>query len=74
MALFPGYGVRNPKYETGEVIVVALPRHPGSDQDLEFYDRLPWPFAPPVTPTNPPVDSFAEDNPVFPNPEGIPNE
>lgn len=74
MALYPGYGVRNEKYEVGEVIVMKDPEHPGSDQDLEFYGKLPYPFAPPVTPTNPPVSSFEEPNPVFPNPEGIPNE
>lgn len=71
MALFPGYGVRNRIYETGEVIQMKLPEHPGSDQDLQFYGYLPYPFAPPVENTNPPTSAFSQPNPVFPNPEGI---
>lgn len=71
MALYPGYGVRNPKYEEGTVIVMPKFKHPGSDQDLQFYGELEFPFAPPVEPTNPPASSFSQPNPPFPNPEGL---
>jgi hypothetical protein len=54
MALYPGYGVRNPDYEFGTVIQVSKPKRPGSDQGVQFLGELPYPFAPPLVPTNPP--------------------
>lgn len=73
MALYPGYGVRNPKYETGIVVQAEKFKHPGSDQNLQFFGELEFPFAPPLVDTNPPTSSFSKPNPRFPNPAGLPS-
>lgn len=73
MSLYPGYGVRNDLYVTGEIIQMKMAFHQGSDQGVSFLGNLPYPYAPPLVDTNPPVSSFEQPNPPFPNPAGIPS-
>jgi hypothetical protein len=74
MALYPGYGVRNLLAETATIVQAPKAEHPGSDQGVLYLGELPYPFAPPLIETDPPIESFSEPNPPFPNPEGILNE